>query len=49
VRFGRKPTVNRAKIKELRASGIGASEIARQLNIGRSTVYKALAAEDESA
>jgi DNA invertase Pin-like site-specific DNA recombinase len=42
VRFGRKPTVNRTKIKELRASGVGASEIARRLNIGRSTVYKVL-------
>ncbi|MCB1073115.1 MAG: helix-turn-helix domain-containing protein [Chlamydiia bacterium] len=30
----------RKKIKELREKGIGSSVIARQMNIGRSTVYK---------
>ena len=40
VEFGRKRSVNRKKIKELRQQGVGPSEIARQMNIGRSTVYK---------
>ena len=40
VEFGRKRSVNRKKLKELRQQGVGPSEIARQMNIGRSTVYK---------
>lgn len=40
IKFGRKRSVDRQKIKELRESGIGASDIANQLSIGRSTVYK---------
>lgn len=40
VKFGRKRSVDRQKIKELHEKGIGASVIARQLTIGRSTVYK---------
>lgn len=40
VRFGRKRSIDRKKIEELREKGIGASFIARQLNVGRSTVYK---------
>lgn len=40
VRFGRKPTIDHEKVKELYRKGIGATDIARQLNIGRSTVYK---------
>ena len=40
VQFGRKRSVDRKKVKELRKNGIGASDIALQLNIGRSTVYK---------
>lgn len=42
VKFGRKPTVNRDKVRALHSQGIGAAEIARQLKIGRSTVYKIL-------
>ena len=40
VKFGRKRSVDREKIKELRQKGIGMTEIARQMGIGRSTVYK---------
>ncbi|MFC3908423.1 recombinase family protein [Legionella dresdenensis] len=40
VKFGRKPFIDRNKVIELRKSGLGASEIAKQLKIGRSTVYK---------
>lgn len=39
VQFGRKRSVDREKIKQLRSQGIGATAIARQLKIARSTVY----------
>ena len=42
VKFGRRPVVNRAKVRDLRGQGMGATEIARQLKIGRSTVYQIL-------
>jgi DNA invertase Pin-like site-specific DNA recombinase len=43
IKFGRKPTANKAKVRTLPEQGLGATEIARQLKIGRSTVYKVLA------
>ena len=46
VKFGRKPSVNRQKVIALHQEGVGATEIARQLNIGRSTIYKILAAQN---
>ena len=42
VKFGRKPSVDREKVQTLRVQGLGATDIARQMNIGRSTVYKIL-------
>jgi len=42
VLFGRKPTIDGNKIKKLQEQGLGATEIARQMKIGRSTVYKML-------
>lgn len=42
VRFGRKPFINREKVCRLYKEGVGASEIARSLRIGRSSVYKVL-------
>ena len=42
IKFGRKRTIDREKIVTLHASGIGATEIAKQTRIGRSTVYKLL-------
>ena len=42
ITFGRKRTVNRQKVRDMKAQGIGASHIAQKLNIGRSTVYKVL-------
>ena len=42
VKFGRKRTVDRDKVFAMKEQGIGASDIARQLSIGRSTVYKIL-------
>ncbi len=40
IKFGRKPTVNKKKVAELKARGMGATEIARKMQIGRSTLYK---------
>lgn len=42
IKFGRKPTVDKIKVKSLHKQGIGTTEIAKQLQIGRSTVYKIL-------
>jgi DNA invertase Pin-like site-specific DNA recombinase len=42
VKFGRKRTIDRNKLLALRENGIGATAIAKQMGIGRSTVYKLL-------
>ena len=42
VVFGRKRSVDREKIKELKKEGIGVTQISKELKIGRSTVYKIL-------
>ncbi len=42
VKFGRKRTVNREKVRAMKEQEIGVTEIAKQLGIGRSTVYKLL-------
>ena len=39
---GRKPSVDVQKVKELRDTGLGASAIAKELGIGRASVYRAL-------
>lgn len=39
---GRKPSVDIEKVKALRDSGLGASAIAKELGIGRASVYRAL-------
>ena len=39
---GRKPSVDVEKVKELKASGMGASAIAKEMGIGRASVYRAL-------
>ena len=40
VKFGRKRTIDREKVVSLYKSGMGATAIAHQTKIGRSTVYK---------
>lgn len=45
VKFGRKRSVDRNTVLALHRKGTGAMEIARQLSIARSTVYKILADE----
>jgi len=42
VKFGRKRSVDRKKLLALREQGMGAASIAKQMGIGRSTVYKLL-------
>ncbi len=42
VKFGRKRHINRDKVFTLKSQGMGATAISRELNIGRSTVYKIL-------
>ena len=42
VKFGRKRTVNRQQVLTMQSQNFGASAITKQLNIGRSTVYKIL-------
>ena len=41
---GRKPSVDVEKVKELRDSGLGGSAIAKEMGIGRASVYRALGA-----
>lgn len=45
TRFGRRRSVDRDGVLELHRKGTGATDIARQLSIARSTVYKILAEE----
>jgi DNA invertase Pin-like site-specific DNA recombinase len=40
---GRKASIDAAKIKQMKAEGIGPSAIAKALKIGRASVYRALA------
>lgn len=47
IKFGRRRTVDRHVVLTLHQKGTGATEIAHQLSIARSTVYKIL--EDERA
>jgi len=39
VQFGRKRSIDRKKVLALKEQGLGATDIARQMNIGRATVY----------
>ena len=41
---GRPATIEAAQVRELKAQGIGASEIAKRLKIGRASVYRILGA-----
>ena len=42
VKFGRKPSIDKKKVLELYKKGTSATAIAKQIGIGRSTVYKFL-------
>ncbi len=39
---GRPPSIDPTKVRELKQKGLGASEIAKTLKIGRASVYRAL-------
>lgn len=41
---GRPPSISPEQIRQLREQGLGATEIAKRLKIGRASVYRALAA-----
>jgi DNA invertase Pin-like site-specific DNA recombinase len=41
---GRPASIDAAQVRQLRAEGLGPSEIAKRLGIGRASVYRALAA-----
>ncbi|WP_260597526.1 recombinase family protein [Sphingomonas endolithica] len=43
---GRKPSVDAAAVRSLRDQGLGGSEIAKRLGIGRASVYRALQANN---
>ena len=40
---GRKPTIDADTVRKLKSDGLGASEIAKRLKIGRASVYRVLA------
>lgn len=46
---GRKRSIDRAAVQRLRNEGLGATEIARRLGIGRASVYKVLASTSGEA
>ena len=39
---GRKPTIDANQVRSLKEQGLGATAIARKLNIGRASVYRVL-------
>jgi DNA invertase Pin-like site-specific DNA recombinase len=39
---GRKASIDATRVREMKASGIGATEIAKELGIGRASVYRVL-------
>ena len=49
VQFGRKRTIDRGKLLELKNSGMGGTEIAKTMGIARSTVYKILLSTETPA
>jgi DNA invertase Pin-like site-specific DNA recombinase len=44
---GRQPSIDPAKVKELKSAGLGATAIAKELGIGRASVYRLLEANPE--
>jgi Helix-turn-helix domain of resolvase len=39
---GRKPSIDAARVREMKANGLGPTEIAKALGIGRASVYRVL-------
>lgn len=42
VYTGRKPSIDVGEVRRLKSEGLGASEIAKRLGIGRASVYRVL-------
>jgi DNA invertase Pin-like site-specific DNA recombinase len=42
ARKGRRPSIDPAEIRRLQEDGLGATEIAKRLGIGRASVYRVL-------
>lgn len=42
---GRRPSINVERVRELREQGLGATDIAKELGIGRASVYRVLRAQ----
>jgi len=45
---GRKPSIDRQAVAALNAEGLGATEIAKKLKVGRASVYRVLEAADKA-
>jgi DNA invertase Pin-like site-specific DNA recombinase len=45
---GRKPSVPTDRVRELRADGVSPTEIARELGVGRASVYRVLSGVDKA-
>ena len=46
---GRRPSIDPAQVRKMQAQGLGASEIAKALGIGRASVYRVLGAPPKRA
>jgi DNA invertase Pin-like site-specific DNA recombinase len=46
---GRKPSIDVATIRDLAGQGVGATEIARRLGIGRASVYRILGGSEAAS
>lgn len=46
---GRRPSIDTVQARALAAEGVGATDIARRLGIGRASVYRGLEAASDSA
>jgi DNA invertase Pin-like site-specific DNA recombinase len=46
---GRKASIDQARVKQLKSNGLGPTEIARTLKIGRASVYRVLGKIEASA
>lgn len=49
IKFGRKQTIDTKKLIDLCNQGMGATNIARKMGIGRSTVYKLIKGSQKAA